>query len=626
MSTKSDRPLSAKERRALKKAQEAQALAESRSASEAAEDAAEGAAEGAPAEEGEEGASVETSSAKALSEVEQEVLSNPRAATGVLFSDSRSHDIHIGSFSLRYHGVELIQDSDLHLNYGRRYAVIGSNGSGKSTMLKCIALREVPIPESIDIYFLNSEVSASSEAAIDVVVGDVVGEVKKLEAQAEELQANAEDPADIADDIALLYERIEILDADTAVARAAAILHGLGFDAKMQKKAARDFSGGWRMRIALARALFIKPMLLVLDEPTNHLDITACVWLEEYLRDYPHILLMVSHSQDFMNVVATNILLLSKKKLTTYSGNYDTYVQTRAELETDQMTRYKKEQDQIADMKDYIARFGHGSAKLARQAQSKQKVLDKMVAGGLTEEVRADRTLQFKFPSCGELAPPVMQFNQVDFGYSPSAPQAIYKNLDFGVDLDSRIALVGPNGVGKSTLLKLMCQELVPTSGTVRCHSHLRIGRYSQHSADQLEMHLTPCEYMVKMFPDKLNNDNVRSAIGRFGITGNVQTMPIRQMSDGQKSRLVFAYLAHRNPHMLLLDEPTNHLDIETIDSLAAAINEFDGGLVLVSHDFRLISQVCQEIWVCDKRNVHKWSGDIQSYKAALKSALKHGE
>jgi len=289
------------------------------------------------------------------------------------------------------------------------------------------------------------------------------------------------------------------------------------------------------------------------------------------------------------------------------------------------MTRFKKEQEQIADMKDYIARFGHGSAKLARQAQSKQKVLDKMVAGGLTEEVKGDKQLHFKFPECGTLAPPVLQFTMVDFGYSQSDSTSIYKNLDFGIDLESRIALVGPNGVGKSTLLKLMSQELHPTSGTVRQHNHLRIGRYHQHSTDQLDMSLSPCEYMIKMFPERLNVDNVRSAVGRFGITGSVQTMPIGQMSDGQKSRLVFAYLAHRNPHLLLLDEPTNHLDIETIDSLANAINEFDGGLVLVSHDFRLISQVCKEIWVCDNRNIKRWEGDIQSYKDSLKRALRKG-
>jgi ATP-binding cassette subfamily F protein 2 len=609
------RPLSGKERRALKKAQEAQALAAGRSAADDDADSPEDSEGGGDGEV--------ISSKKVVSAAEAQVLSNPRVSTGVLESDPRSRDIHISSFSLRYHGVELLQDSDLELNYGRRYALIGANGSGKSTMLTCIANREIPIPEAIDIYFLNHEVSATAGTAIDTVIGDIREEVAKLEAMAEELQTNCEDAADIADDLEILFERIALLDIETAQARASSILRGLGFTDSMQKKASRDFSGGWRMRIALARALFLKPLLLVLDEPTNHLDITACVWLEDYLKDYPHILLMVSHSQDFMNAVATNILLLTRKKLTLYGGNYDTYVQTRSELEVDQMTRYKKEQEQIADMKDYIARFGHGSAKLAKQAQSKQKVLDKMVAGGLTEEVKADKSLQFKFPECGTLPPPVMQFTMVDFGYSASEPQAIYKNLDFGIDLDSRVALVGPNGVGKSTLLKLMCQELTPTSGTVRMHQHLRIGRYHQHSADQLDGELTPCEYMIKMFPDKLNQDNVRSAVGRFGITGNVQTMPIKQMSDGQKSRLVFAYLAHRNPHLLLLDEPTNHLDIETIDSLANAINEFDGGLVLVSHDFRLISQVCKEILVCDNKNIKRWEGDIQSYKTALKSALK---
>jgi ATP-binding cassette subfamily F protein 2 len=361
--------------------------------------------------------------------------------------------------------------------------------------------------------------------------------------------------------------------------------------------------------------------MLLLDEPTNHLDLEACVWLEEYLKNYNRILLLVSHSQDFLNGVCTNIINLKNKQLTYYNGNYDTYVQAKEELEANQMKQYHWEQDQIAHMKDYIARFGHGSAKLARQAKSKEKVLAKMTAKGLTEKVVRERTLSLAFYSVGTLPPPVLQFHNVTFGYSDSKPP-LYKNLDFGVDLESRIALVGPNGVGKSTLLKLMCGELEPLDGMVKRNNRLRVGVYRQHLMDQLDPEISPLDYMMQQYPEVKEREDMRRIIGQFGLTGAAQTQPIRLLSDGHKSRVVFAWLAWKEPHLLLLDEPTNHLDIETIDSLADAINGWDGGMVLVSHDFRLINQVAKEIWVCENQTVTPYKGTIQSYKDQLKAKL----
>lgn len=282
------------------------------------------------------------------------------------------------------------------------------------------------------------------------------------------------------------------------------------------------------------------------------------------------------------------------------------------------MKKYRWEQDQIANMKDYIARFGHGSAKLARQAQSKEKVLAKMVREGLTEKVEQERVVKFKFENVGKLPPPVLQFTDVAFGYSPD--KILYRNVDLGVDLDSRVALVGPNGAGKSTLLKLMTGELEPLDGMVKRHNHLRIGQYHQHLTELLPMEMSPLDYMFQEFGRDVGEERMRAAIGRFGITGMNQTMAMRKLSDGLKSRVVFAWLAYRTPHMLLLDEPTNHLDMDTIDSLAEAINAWDGGLVLVSHDFRLISQVANEIWTVEKGSVNKWNGDIISYKDHLRS------
>ncbi|KAI4886984.1 hypothetical protein NFI96_023479 [Prochilodus magdalenae] len=478
--------------------------------------------------------------AKELDEFELRKI-EARAVTGVLASHPNSTDVHISSLSLTFHGQELLSDTSLELNSGRRYGLIGLNGTGKSMLLSAIGHREVPIPEHIDIYHLTREMAPSEKTALQCVME--VDEARiQLEKEAERLAHEDSECEKLME----IYERLEELDADKAEVRASRILYGLGFTPAMQRKKLKDFSGGWRMRVSLARALFIKPfMLLICQKMVMSFDL----W--------------------------TN----------------------------------------------YIARFGHGSAKLARQAQSKEKTLQKMVASGLTSRVVSDKTLSFYFPPCGKIPPPVIMVQNVSFRYSEDTPY-IYKNLEFGIDLDTRVALVGPNGAGKSTLLKLLMGELLPTDGMIRKHSHVKIGRYHQHLTEQLELDLSPLEYMMKCYPEIKEKEEMRKIIGRYGLTGKQQVSPIRNLSDGQKCRVCFAWLAWQNPHMLFLDEPTNHLDIETIDALADAINEFEGGMMLVSHDFRLIQQVAQEIWVCEKQTITKWKADILAYKEHLKSKI----
>merc|ERR1712241_1262844 len=551
-------------------------------------------------------------------EEESRMATEARACTGVLGIHPLARDIKIDNFSVTFYGAELLQDTKLELSCGNRYGLMGVNGCGKSTLLACLGNREVPIQDHIDIYSLAREIPASEKTALEAVM-EADEERIKLEALAEMLALETDDASQ--EYLLQVYERLDDLGADTAESRAAHLLMGLQFTPAMQNKKCKDFSGGWRMRVALARALFLRPHLLLLDEPTNHLDLEACVWLEEELKTYPTILLLISHSQDFLNGVCNNIMHMEKQVLKTYGGNYDMFMKTRLELMEAQMKQYNWEQDQIAHMKNYIARFGHGSAKLARQAQSKEKTLAKMVAGGLTEKVKADRDVSFYFYSCGEIPPPVIMVQNVSFRYNEQTPW-IYRNLEFGLALDSRLALVGPNGAGKSTLLKLVYGELIPTEGMVRRNNHLKIGRYHQHLHELLEMDLSPLDYMMKKFPDFKERDEMRKVIGRYGITGKAQTAPIKQLSDGQKCRVVFAWLSWQVPHMLLLDEPTNHLDMETIDALADAINGFEGGVVLVSHDFRLIDQVAEEIWICEKETCTKWNGNIVDYKDSLKKKV----
>lgn len=564
-----------------------------------------------------------TSSASKLSLAPSDSQANllsesSRQTTGVLTSRPTSRDIKIESFSLALAGNELIQDCAIELTIGRRYGLLGQNGCGKTSFLQCLANREVPIPSHIDLYHLCTEAEPTDRTALETVVDTIKREMEALHAQEEEIMSTS-GPED--ERLESIYERLDELDPNMFEVKAGQLLHGLGFTKAMMARATKDMSGGWRMRVALAQALFAAPTLLLLDEPTNHLDLEGCVWLEEYLKTYKKCLVLVSHSQDFLNGVCTHIIWITQKKLTYYTGNYDTFCKTVAENESVQAKKYQKEQDDIKHLKAFISSCGTYS-NLVKQAKSKQKILDKMEADGLTPPVTHEKTFAFSFPDCEKLPPPVLPFVDVSFAYSGKEEDMIYRNLELGVDCDSRVALVGPNGAGKSTLLKLMTGELSATKGSVNRHAHLSIGRYHQHSMDQLNLDLTVLQFFQTTFPVsagyKKTEEEWRAFIGRFGLTGKMQTTKIGALSEGQRCRIVYGIICMGRPNMLLLDEPTNHLDIEAIDSLADAIKGFKGGLVLVSHDFRLIDQVADTIWICEKGTVTTWQGTIREYKAML--------
>ena len=549
----------------------------------------------------------------------QEMLARQRAVTGVLASTPTSANTKIEKFSVTVAGASLLDDATLELNVGTRYGFIGQNGSGKTNVLNAIALREIPIPEHVDLYHLHAEAEPTDRTAVEAVVDHVTEEIARLEA-AQDLIMETSGPEDERLDV--IAERLGELDPDTFEVEARKILSGLGFSTRTvpMERATRDMSGGWRMRVSLAKALFAAPTLLLLDEPTNHLDLEACVWLEEHLSRYKKCLLVVSHSQDFLNTVCNKIVWLHDRDLKYYGGNYATFVNQVEAEEKIQLKLFEKQQADMAKLADYVE-ANHANGK-ARSAASKDKVLTKIKAEAVERPKLRENTFVFEFPDCDKLPSPVLPFDGVCFAYSGKREEYLYENLDIGVDCDSRVALVGPNGCGKSTLLKLMAGELRPTAGDVKPHPALSIGRYNQHSAEQLDPEKTVFAFFKSTYPNsptfKRTDEFWRAWLDRFGLTTKMQNTKIGCLSDGQKSRIVFAMINMRNPNLLLLDEPTNHLDVDAIDGLANAIKKFNGGVVLVSHDFRLIDQVADQIWVCEDKKVSVWPGSIREYKSKL--------
>jgi len=555
---------------------------------------------------------------------EQQRVAARRAVTGNLSSPDQSLDIKIDAFSMQVAGNQLVTDCNLEFTQGCRYGLIGDNGSGKSNVLAAIAQGEVPLPSHCDVFHLHEEAPPTEQTAVEAVIAHLRDQAERLE----ELSARLleEDPSD--ERLEIISARLEELDPDGSEPRARKILSGLGFSDRMvpMDRMTKHMSGGWRMRVSLAKALFAAPSLLLLDEPTNHLDLEACIWLEDHLSRYNKCLFVISHSQDFLNSVCTHTVWLDRLQLTTYGGNYATFCQLVSGEEQVQMKLFQKQQDDIEKLSTFV-RVNKANG-VAQSAKSKKKVLEKVQDEAVEKPNQRQETLTFQFTDCTKLEPPVLPFDGVSFSYSGEKKDYLYEKLDLAVDCDSRIALVGPNGCGKSTLIKLMSGELAPCEGSVKAHQHLMLGKFHQHSQDILDPDASPLAFLKKTFPPpeyKMSEEMWRSYLAMFGFSSKQMTTAIGMLSDGQKSRLIFALIAKKPHNLLLLDEPTNHLDVSSVDSLAQAIKGFQGGLVLVSHDFRLIDQVANEIWVCEKKGVRKYDGNIASYKAELaKQVAKH--
>lgn len=409
-----------------------------------------------------------------------------------------------------------------------------------------------------------------------------------------------------------VHNKLAEIESDKAESRAAAILAGLGFSPAKQQCATNTFSGGWRMRLALARALFCKPDLLLLDEPSNMLDVPSITFLAEYLQTYPSTVLVVSHDRAFLNEVATDIIHQHSERLDYYKGgNFDSFYATKEERRKTAKREYENQMAYRKHLQTFIDKFRYNAAK-SSEAQSRIKKLEKLP---ILEPPDEEYSVVFKFPEVENLSPPILQMQGVSFEYTPGNP--IVQNVDLDVQLDSRIGIVGPNGAGKTTLLKLLIGQLAPTKGMISQHARLRVGYFAQHHVDALDLNMSAVSFCAKMFPGK-TDEEYRRHLGAFGITGTTGLQKMGLLSGGQKSRVAFACLSLKSPHILVLDEPSNHLDIEAMDALADALKNFQGGVLMVSHDVTILGSVCNKLWVCDNGTVEAFNGDIKAYKKRI--------
>ncbi|NXD18018.1 ABCF3 protein, partial [Nothocercus nigrocapillus] len=527
---------------------------------------------------------------------------------------NKSYDVRIENFDVSFGERALLTGAELNLAFGRRYGLVGRNGLGKTTLLKMIASQSLRIPSHISILHVEQEVVGDETPALhsvlecDTTRESLLREEKELTARVNAGRGEGTEGARLSE----IYAKLEEIEADKAPARASVILAGLGFNTKMQQQKTKEFSGGWRMRLALARALFARPDLLLLDEPTNMLDVRAILWLENYLQTWQSTILVVSHDRNFLNAVATDIIHLHSQRLDTYRGDFENFLKIKEERLKNQQREYEAQQQYREHIQVFIDRFRY-NANRASQVQSKLKLLEKLPE---LKPVDKESEVIMKFPDGFEkFSPPILQLDEVDFYYDPN--HYIFRSLSVSADLESRICVVGENGAGKSTMLKILMGELTPVRGIRHAHRNLKIGYFSQHHVDQLDLNISAVELLAKKFPGK-TEEEYRHQLGSYGVSGELAVRPVASLSGGQKSRVAFAQMTMPCPNFYILDEPTNHLDMETIEALAKALNKFRGGIILVSHDERFIHLVCQELWVCENATVTRIEGGFSQYRDIL--------
>ena len=516
--------------------------------------------------------------------------------------------LHLNDLTFRQGGRVLLDQATLHIPPGQRVGLIGRNGVGKSTLFRLI-LGEAHLDDG--------EINLRPRA----VVGSVAQELPEGDITPTQVVLNADlerthllDQAETCTDpfkIGEIHERLAAIDAHTAPARAAAILTGLGFSPEAQEQPMSSFSGGWRMRVALAAVLFRRPDLLLLDEPTNHLDLEATLWLQTHLAQWPGTMIIISHDRELLNEVVTRIVHFEPGgKLTPYGGNYDQFERRRAERMLNQQAMHEKQQAQKAKMMVFVNRFKAKATKAA-QAQSRIKMLERM---GPVVSVVEEHPVVFDFPSPDPLPPPILAIDNGVAGYDG---KAVLSDIELRIDMDDRIALLGANGNGKSTLARILSGRMELMGGSLTKPPKLKVGYFSQNQTEELDPDDTPFRHMARILPD-LPQAKVRSHLGRFGFSQTRADQVISSLSGGEKARLLFALMSRDAPHIMVLDEPTNHLDIDSREALVAALNAYEGAIILVSHDPRMVELVADRLVLVDGGMVKPFDGDLMDYRRLL--------
>jgi ATP-binding cassette subfamily F protein 3 len=512
--------------------------------------------------------------------------------------------LFINDLTYRIAGRTLLDKVSLTIPSGHRVGLVGPNGTGKSTLFKLISGEldsdggDVSFIKDTSIGWVRQDLPDDETPIIDIILNSDEERRQLLE------ETETAEPERLGD----IYERLAEIGAYEAPARAAIILSGLGFNDVAQNMPISSFSGGWRARIALAVALFKEPNLLMLDEPTNHLDFEAMVWLENYLLNYRHTLLIISHDRDILNKTVTQIVHLDNQKLVSYTGSYDQFERKRAEKMLGQQALHEKQMAQKSKMMEFVNRFG-ASASKAKQAQSRLKMIEKM---DVVDAVIAERVTAFVFPDPEPLKAALITLDHVDVGYTAGVP--ILKKLNLTVAADDRIALLGANGNGKSTLVKLLSGKLPHSGGEVHKSSKLRVGYFAQFQTDELDVNETPLQVIMAAMVG-VSESKVRASLAQFGFDKNKIITRIGDLSGGEKARLLFCRMSLDAPHIMLLDEPTNHLDIEAREALTQALNNYQGAVILVSHDPHLVECVADRLWLVADGSCTNFDDDLEAYK-----------
>ncbi|WP_336987368.1 ABC-F family ATP-binding cassette domain-containing protein [Altererythrobacter aquiaggeris] len=510
----------------------------------------------------------------------------------------------IDSLTVRLGGQIILDKATASVPVGARVGLIGRNGAGKSTLMKAMIGEIEPddgaisMPKRTKLGYIAQDAPDGSATPADTVLAADTERARLLKES-----ETCTDPNRLGD----LHERLIAIDAYSAPSRAARILMGLGFDEAMQEQPLSDFSGGWKMRVALAALLFSQPDVLLLDEPSNHLDLEATLWLENFLKSYPATVVIISHERDLLNNVVDNILHLQGGKLTLYPGGYDEFEKQRAERAAQLEAAAASQDAQRARLQDYVAR-NSARASTAKQAQSRAKMLARMQPIAAMME---DPSLSFHFPDPSELKPPLITLDLAAVGYAADAP--VLKRLNLRIDPDDRIALLGRNGNGKTTLARLLAAQLPPMEGEMHSSGKMRVGYFTQYQVEELATGDTPLEHMTRAMKGQ-SPGAVRGQLGRFGFSGNRATQQVAKLSGGERARLALALITRDAPHLLILDEPTNHLDVDAREALVQALNDYDGAVILISHDRHMVELTADRLVLVDEGLAREYDGSMEDY------------